>query len=91
MKRILCFLLTLLLLIPGIVIGVIVAFVLKGQLKTVRKQSQANAYVKSGSMQVTTRSDLYLYRNISRVRKQNNSSSGSRSGGSSRSVGGGSF
>ena len=75
-------------LIIGIVIGVIVTFVLKGQLKTVRKQNQANVYVKSGSMHVTVRNDFFLYRNISRTKKASSSSSGSRS---SRSVGGGRF
>ena len=75
-------------LILGVVIGVIVAFVLKGQLKTVRKQNQANAYVQSGSMHVTVRSDLFLYRNISRTRKASSNSSGSRS---SRNIGGGRF
>lgn len=75
-------------LIIGILAGVIVAFVLKGQLKTVRKQNQANVYVKSGSMQVTVSRDLFLYRNVSRTKKESSSSSSS---GSSRSVGGGKF
>lgn len=75
-------------LVIGLVIGVIVALVLKGQLKSVRQQKQANVYIKSGSMQVTTRSDLFLYRQVSRTKKETSSSSNS---GSSRSVGGGSF
>lgn len=75
-------------LIIGIVVGVVVAFVLKGQLKTVRKQNQANVYVKPGSMQVTMRNDFFLYREVSRSKKESSSSSGS---GSSRSSGGGSF
>ena len=75
-------------LIIGLVIGVIVALVLKGQLKSVRQQKQANVYIKNGSMQVTTRSDLFLYRQVSRTKKETSSSSSS---GSSRSVGGGSF
>lgn len=77
-------------LIIGLVAGLIVAFSLKAQLKSVRRQNQADVYVKSGSMELTTRSDLYLYRNVTRVKKETNSS-GSRSGGSSRSVGGRSF
>ncbi len=77
-------------LIIGLVAGLIVAFSLKAQLKSVRRQNQADVYVKSGSMDLTTRSDLYLYRNVTRVKKETNSS-GSRSGGSSRSVGGRSF
>ena len=72
----------------GIIAGVIVAFVLKRQLKTVRKQNQANVYVKPGSMQLTASNDFFLYRTVNRSRKQS-SSSGSSS--SSRSVGGGSF
>ena len=75
-------------LIIGIVAGVVVAFVLKGQLKTVRKQNQATVYVKPGSMQVTVRNDFFLYRDVTRTKKQSSSSSGS---GSSRSTGGGSF
>ena len=76
-------------LVIGLIAGVIVAFVLKGQLKTVRKQDRANAYVKSGSMQVTVRNDFFLYRDITRTKKETTSSSSG--GGSSRSTGGGSF
>ena len=75
-------------LIIGLAAGVVVAFVLKGQLKTVRKQNQANVYVKPGSMQVTVRNDFFLYRDVTRTKKE---SSNSSSGGSSRSSGGGSF
>ena len=75
-------------LIIGIAAGLIVAFVLKGQLKTVRKQNQANVYVKPGSMQVTVHNDFFLYRDVTRTKKE---SSNSSSGGSSRSSGGGSF
>ena len=75
-------------LVIGFVIGLIVVLILKGQLKTVRKQNQANVYVKPGSMQVTVRNDVFLYRNVTRTKKESGSSSGS---GSSRSIGGGSF
>ena len=75
-------------LIIGIAAGLIVAFVLKGQLKTVRKQNQASNYVKPGSMQVTVHNDFFLYRDVTRTKKESSSSS---SGGSSRSSGGGSF
>jgi len=75
-------------LVIGIIAGVVVAFILKGQLKTVRKQNQANVYVKPGSMQVTVHNDLFLYRDVTRTKKQSSNSSGS---GSSRSSGGGSF
>ena len=72
----------------GVAVGLIVAFILKGQLKTVRKQDQANVYVRKGSMKITSQSDIYLYRTVNRTKKE---SSNSSSGGSSRSSGGGSF
>lgn len=77
-------------LVIGIIAGVVVALVLKGQLKTVRKQSGAGTYVKADSMQVTVHNDLFLYQNTSRVRRQTSNSSSSSSG-SSRSTGGGRF
>ena len=75
-------------LIIGAIAGIITVLVLKGQLKTVRQQNQANVYVKPGSMQITVHRDLFLYREVSRVKKESNNSSKS---GSSRSTGGGSF
>ena len=72
----------------GILIGLIVAFVLKGQLKSVHKQEQANSYVKPDSMNVTVYSDLFLYRNVTRTKKESKSSSDS---GTARSKSGGSF
>ena len=74
-------------LVVGIVIGLIVVAVLAGQLKSVKKQNQARDYVKPGSMHLTQRSDTFLYRNVSRVKRDSgSSSSGSRS--SSRSSSG---
>lgn len=76
-------------LIIGICAGLIVALILRGQLKTVRRQNQANVYVKPGSMQVTTRNDIFLYRNVTRTKRE--TSSNSSRAGSSRHVGGGKF
>lgn len=76
-------------LVVGIGIGLIVAFVLKGQLKSVHKQSRAHEYIKDGSMNVNVAYDMFLYRNVTRTKRQSSSSSGS--GGGSRSRGGGSF
>ena len=73
-------------LVIGLLVGLIVAFVLKAQLKSVRWQNQANVYLKTGSMKITGRKDIFLYRNVSRTKKESSSSSGS-----SRSTGGGSF
>lgn len=79
-------------LIVGLVAGLIVALVLKGQLKSVRQRNEAGSYIKAGSMELTTRTDLFLYRTVDRRKKQTDSSSSSSgSSGSSRSVGGGRF
>ena len=78
-------------LLVGLIAGFIVATVLKGQLKSVRKQDQANSYVKPGSMKVTLRNNLYLYRNVTRTRRETQKSSGPSSSGGSRSTGGGKF
>lgn len=75
-------------LLIGFAIGVVVALILKSQLKSVRKQNQAHVYVKPGSMHLTTSRDFFLYRTVSRTKKE---SSSSGSSGSSRNVGGGSF
>ena len=77
-------------LVVGLIIALIVTGVWKGQLKSVRRQNQANAYVKAGTMEITQSGDFFMYRNVTRTeRPKSNSSSGSS--GSSRSTGGGSF
>jgi uncharacterized protein len=75
----------------GLVAGLITASMLKGQLKSVRKQSRANVYVKDGSMRITTRNDLFLYRDVTQTEKPTSDSDSSSSSGSSRNVGGGSY
>jgi len=75
----------------GFVIALIVTLVMRMQLKSVRGQDQANLYIKEGSMHLTRSHDFFLYRNVTRQEKpQQSKSSGSRSGGG-RSVGGGKF
>lgn len=73
----------------GLLAGLITASMLKGQLKSVRKESRANVYVKNGSMQITTRNDLFLYRDLTRTEKRDDDDNSSS--GSSRNVGGGSY
>lgn len=73
-------------LVIGLVLALIVTGVMRGKLKTVRKQDTANSYTKPGSMRVTHSTDLFLYRNVTRVKKVQNSSSGS--GSSNRGSGG---
>lgn len=79
-------------LLIGVLVGQIVGKILKGQLKTVRKENRAQNYVKSGSMKLTEQRDTFLYRDVMKTQKDTDSGSDTRSsGGSSRSVGGGSF
>lgn len=68
--------------IVGFVIALIVTGVMKGKLKTVRFQSDADRYVRTNSMQVTERRDLFLYTHVDRHPRPKETSSGS-SGGSS--------
>lgn len=79
-------------LLIGVLVGQIVGMVLKGQLKTVRRENRAQNYVKSGSLMLTEQCDTFLYRDVKKIKKATDSDSNTRSsGGSSRSVGGGSF
>lgn len=74
----------------GILIALGITKGWKKQLKSVQKQSKANAYVKAGSMKITQSGDYFMYRNLTKTQRQKSSSSSS-GGGSSRSTGGGSF
>ena len=55
--------------IIGVVIGFIVVSILKGQLKSVSHKSAAADYQVPGSLQLTVRSDIYLYQNTVRTPK----------------------
>ncbi len=69
----------------SLVVGLIVAFlvtgIMKGQLKSARAQNAAMDYIRQNSMHVTLANDFFLYRQVSRIRKEKNNSSsgGSRS------------
>ena len=76
-------------LIIGAVVALISVLIMRSKLKSVRWQNQAANYVKPGSMTVTLQEDIYLYRTVTRTKRETESSSGS--GGSARSKGGGSF
>ena len=73
-----------------VVIGVLLSFlipmsILKRQLKSVRHQPAASSYVQENSLRLRRKTDTFLYRNVSRVAKPKNTSSG----GGGRSGGGG--
>ena len=65
----------------GLVIALIVTGIMRGQLKSVRAQSGASDYVKPGSLNVTQRQDLFLYRQIRRIEKPRNNDGPGRSRG----------
>ena len=74
----------------GLVIAAIATAVMKGKLKSVRAQAGASGYVKNGSMNVTHRQDLFLYRDVNRTAKPKDSSgSSTHTSSSGRSHGGG--
>ena len=70
-----------------LVIGIMVS-----KLKSVRTETDADNYIKAGSMRVTGSSDMFLYRSVSRRARPKNSSGGSsthRSSSGARHSGGG--
>ncbi len=58
----------------GLVVALVVCLSLKAQLKTAVRQSNAKAYVKPGSRNVTYARDIYLYKKVTKVKveKDNN-------------------
>lgn len=70
-------------LIIAFVISLIVTGTMKGQLKTVYSQSGADNYIQQGSMRLTRKNDLFLYRHVDRRKRvESSSSSSSRRSGS---------
>jgi uncharacterized protein len=68
-------------LIISLVISLIIVLNMKSKLKSVTNQNFAKEYLKKGSFKLTSSKDTYLYRTVTKVRIQSNSSSGGRSGG----------
>ena len=54
-------------LVLGAVVGFITVGAMKSQLKTVRRQSGAGSYIRSGSMDLRVSTDQYLYQNTVRT------------------------
>lgn len=70
----------------GLVIGFIGVSTMKSGMKTVRHKTNAQDYMVAGSLNLTQKHDTFLYRNVSRIRRQTNQGSSGRShGGSGRS------
>lgn len=62
------------------IIALIVTGVMRVQLKTVHSQSAADDYMKQSSMQLTKKTDLFLYSHVDRRKKVESSSSDSSGG-----------
>ena len=63
----------------GFLVSLIITGVMKGKLHTVKSKDTADDYIREGSLNVTQRSDLFLYSHVARTPRQTESS---RSGGS---------
>ena len=81
-------------LVIGLVVGWIVTAVMKGQLKTVRQQVRADAYITADSLQLTHSRDIFLYTHIDcreKPKQSSGSSTHTSSSGASHGGGGGKF
>ena len=75
----------------GLLFAVIVCLALKSQLKTAVMQTNAKAYVRSGSRNVTYARDIYLYKKVSRRKIESNNGSSTHKSSSGDTHGGGSI
>lgn len=77
----------------GLVVALIYTGSMKGQLKTVRQQAKADAYVTPGSLQLTGSRDLFLYTHVTKTERAQSggSSTHTSSSGTTHGGGGGKF
>lgn len=77
-------------LVIGFVLAKIMVGKMKGKLKSVRAQTAANSYVKSGSMNITESRELFLYNTVTKAAKTTTSSgNGTHTSSSGKTFGGG--
>jgi len=67
----------------GAIVALIVCLIMKSQLKTAVKQFGAGNYIRRGSLNVQYSKDIFLYKNVSRVKIETDSGGSSSGGGSS--------
>ncbi len=75
----------------GLLFAAIICLVLKSQLKTAVLQTNAKAYVRAGSRNVTYARDIYLYQKVSRRKIESNNGSSTHTSSSGDTHGGGSI
>lgn len=68
-------------LLIGFVIALITVSIMKGKMKSVHSKASAADYTRRGSMDLHRSNDIFLYRNVSRVRRQEPTQSRSGGGG----------
>lgn len=56
-------------LVIGLIISLIIMLAHKSKLKTVRMQHAAKNYIKQGSVHITTRREIYLYKKVDKRAK----------------------
>ena len=85
-------------LIIGIVVAGVTVLVMRASMNTKRRQHSASTYLDTGALHLTGHRDIFLYSNVSKVRKQQNTSGSGggssihrSSGGRSHGGGGGRF
>ncbi len=64
----------------GAVVAVVALLIMRASMNSVRSQREAANYLQAGSFRLTTQRDIYLYSNVTKVRKPDNNSSGSGGG-----------
>ena len=67
--------------VVGGVVALIVLVVLWAGMDTVKKHDAANIYIKENSLKITRKKDVFLYKNVTKTRRESSSSSGGSHGG----------
>lgn len=63
-------------LLIGAVVAAVVVLIMRASMNTKRRQHSAGNYLKPGSYRLRTRQDIFLYSNVSKVRRQQNNGGG---------------
>lgn len=70
-------------LVLGVAAGAVTVLIMRACMNTKRKQHSASDYLKPGSFHMRTHQDMFLYSNVSKVRRQENNNNHHGGGGSS--------
>ncbi len=74
----------------GLIAALITTLIMKSQLNSVNFQTNANSYIKNGSIRITRSQDIYLYKTVTKTKRESNSGGSSTHRGSSGTSHGGS-